>query len=234
MQVRLPLGRRLYLLVAFLLLLMMSIPLRVVLDQLGFDERGLSARAVTGSLWSGKLAEAQMRGAALGDLRARLELLPLFIGEARVGLEAGAWRGTLIQSSDSGGVAALSGRIGPEAMPPSLPIGAVDLTDVSVRFRGDTCAEATGSARIEPRTGDTVLANVGQLQGSLRCDGEALLAPLVSGSGRERVDLRLFGDGRYRLSLIVQAGDPASTAALAAAGFVTTADGLTLTTEGAL
>lgn len=234
MRVLLPLGRRLYLLVAFLLLLAALLPLRVALDQLGFDERGLSARAVTGSLWSGRLTEARARGVALGDLDAGLALLPLLIGEARVDLRGDTWRGTAIQSSDQAGVVGLTGRLRPENVPPSLPIGSIEFTDVAAHFRGGICAEASGSIRVEPRADAAALANLGPLQGSLRCDGDALLAPLVSATSRERVDLRLFGDGRYRLSLIVQAADPATAAALSAAGFIATAEGLTLTSEGAL
>lgn len=234
MRVLLPLGRRLYLLVAFLLLLAALLPLRVALDQLGFDERGLSARSVTGSLWSGRLMEARARGVGLGDLDAGLALLPLLIGEARVDLRGPTWRATAIQSSDEAGVTGLTGRLGAGNVPPSLPIGSLEFSDVAAHFRDGVCAEATGSIRIEPRADASMLANLGSLQGNLRCDGEALLAPLVSGSGRERVDLRLFGDGRYRLSLIVQAADPATAAALAAAGFIATAEGLTLTSEGAL
>lgn len=234
MRVLLPVGRRLYLLVAFLLLLTAMLPLRVALDQLGFDERGLSARVVTGSLWSGQLTEARARGVGLGDLDAGLALLPLLIGEARVDLRGAAWRATAIQSSDRTGVTGLTGRLGPDNVPPSLPISSLEFTDVVAIFRDGVCAEATGSIRVEPRADAAALANLGQLQGNLRCDGEALLAPLVSGSGRERVDLRLFGDGRYRLSLIVQAADPATAAALSAAGFIATGEGLTMTSEGAL
>ena len=234
MRVRLPLGRGLYLLVALLLWLVVLVPLRVALDQLGFDAQGLSARSVTGSLWSGRLTEARLRGVALGDLEAGLAPLPLLIGEARVALRHAAWRGTIIQSSDLRGVTGLNGRRGAEAMPASLPIGSLQFSDVAVRFRDGVCAEATGGVRVEPRAGVAALASLGQLQGSLRCDGDALLAPLTSGSGRERVDLRLFGDGRYRLSLIVQAGDPVAAAALTANGFIATAEGLTLTSEGSL
>jgi general secretion pathway protein N len=232
MRLLLPLGRRLYLLVAFLLLLLLLVPMRVALDQLGFDERGLSARQVTGSLWSARLTEARLRGVALGDLDAGLALLPLLAGQARVDLAGPAWRGTVIQASDGAGVAGLTGRLGPDLLPASMPVAVLDLMDVAVRFRDGVCIEASGSVRVEPR--GAALTNLGQLQGDLRCDGEALLAPLVSDTGRERVELRLFADGRYRLTLIVQAADPSAAAALSAAGFIPAAEGLTLTTEGSL
>lgn len=233
-RIRLPLGRRLYLLVGFLLLLALTVPLRVALGGFDFDDRGLSARAVTGTIWSGRLTEARLRGLALGDLEAGLHLLPLLIGEAHVGLAGPGWQGTAIQSSDGAGVAGLAGRLGPEALPSALPVASLEFVDVSARFRDSVCAAASGELRVEPRVAVPGLATLGQMQGQLRCDGDALLAPLVSGSGRERVEWRLFGDGRYRVSLILPGGDAMATAALTAAGFVATAEGLTLTTEGSL
>lgn len=232
MRFRLPLGRWLLLFVVFLLAMVAMVPLRIALDQLGFDERGLGARAVTGTLWSGELTEARLRSIKLGDLEAGLALLPLLAGEARMALENEAWRATLIQTANTAGVVDLSGRLGPEAIAATFPVAAIEFDAVNVRFRDGLCAEATGTLRLEPRATSPALATLGQLSGTLRCEGEALMAPMVSGSGRERVDLRLFGDGRYRLTLIVQAGDPATSAALTAAGFVTTAEGMTRTSEG--
>jgi general secretion pathway protein N len=233
MRVALPLGRRLFLLCAFLFALAALLPLRLALDRLGLDERGLSAREVTGTLWLGRLTEARVRDFALGDLDADLAFLPLLIGEARVELRGERLRGAVIQSSREAGVAGFTGRLGPEGFPAGLPLNAIEFADVEARFRDGICESAAGGVRVEPRPAFAAAVNLGQLQGSLRCDGEALLAPLVSGSGRERVDFRLFGDGRYRASLIVQA-DPVASAALAAAGFIATAEGMTLTTEGSL
>lgn len=232
MRIRLPLGRWLFLAVAFLLMLVVGVPLRVALDQLGFDERGLGARAVTGNLWSGELTEAHFRGVALGDLDAGLSPLPLLVGEARMSLASPAWRGTLVQAGSSVGVVGLSGRLGSEALAASLPVNAIDFESADIRFRDGVCATAAGTVRVEPRATVAGMATLGQLTGALRCDGEAVLAPLVSGSARERVDLRLFGDGRYSLTLVVKADDPATAAVLTANGFVATTDGLTMTTEG--
>lgn len=232
MRIRLPLGRWLLLALVFLTLLAISLPLRIALDRLGFDDRGLGARAVTGSLWSGALTEARFRGVALGDLDAGLSLLPLLVGEARMRLEGPAWRGTLIQAGSTVGVTGLSGRLGPEALAAELPVNGIEFESADIRFRDGVCAQAAGAVRLEPRATAPAMASLGQLSGTLRCDGQAVLAPLVSGSGRERVDLRLFGDGRYSLSLVVKADDPATAAALSANGFVATTDGLTLTTEG--
>jgi len=232
MRIRLPLGRWLFLAVAFLVMLVIVVPLRVALDRLGFDERGLGARSVTGSLWSGELTEAHFRGVSLGDLDAGLSPLALLVGEARMALASPAWRGTLIQAGSSVGVVGLSGRLGPEALSASLPVNALEFEAADIRFRDGVCAAAAGAVRVEPRATVPGMATLGQLSGALRCDGEAVLVPLVSGSGRERVDLRLFGDGRYSLTLVVKADDPATAAVLTANGFVATTDGLTMTTEG--
>ncbi len=232
MRIRLPLGRWLFLVVLFLAMLAVGVPLRVALDRLGFDERGLGARAVTGSLWSGELTEAHFRGIALGDLEASLSPLALLVGEARMTLTGAAWRGTLIQAGSRVGVAGLTGRLGTEALPAALPVDMIEFESADIRFRDGVCAEAAGMVRLEPRAAAPGMARLGQLAGALRCDGDAVLAPLLSGSGNERVDLRLFGDGRYRLTLVVKADDPAVAAALAANGFVATTDGLTMTTEG--
>ncbi len=232
MRIRLPLGRWLFLLVAFLVMLLLTVPLRIALDKLGFDERGLGARSITGTLWSGTLTEARLRSVALGDLEAGLSILPLFIGQARMSLETPSWSGVLVQSGNSGGVSDLNGKLGPEALASGLPVNAVEFEGVNVTFRDGVCAEAAGTLRVEPRATSPAVARLGQLTGPLRCDGDAVLAPLVSGSGQERIDFRIFGDGRYRLSLMVPSGDPATTAALTAAGFAATADGLTMTSEG--
>jgi general secretion pathway protein N len=232
MRFVLPLGRWLFLLVVFLLAAAINVPMRVALDQLGFDERGFGAREVSGSIWSAQLTEARLRGLALGDVEAGLSLLPLLVGEARVALVAPGWRGTLLQSADAAGIAGLSGRLGPESLPATLPVGSVEFEAVDARFAGGVCTEATGTLRLEAKPTIPAMATLGQLSGPLRCDGDALLAAMVSGSGRERVDLRLFGDGRYRLTLVVRADDEATTAALTSAGFVATTDGLTMSSEG--
>ena len=53
------------------------------------------------------------------------------------------------------------------------------------------------------------------MSGRARCDGGALLLPLQGASGMERLDLRLFADGRWQARFQV-AGD---AAALSGAGF---------------
>ena len=42
--------------------------------------------------------------------------------------------------------------------------------------------------------------------GEARCDGPALLLPLASQSGADRLDVRLFADGRYRVDAAMRPG----------------------------
>ena len=55
--------------------------------------------------------------------------------------------------------------------------------------------------------------------GTATCAEEAALIPLASQSGMERLELRVFADGRYRAELSVRPSDPALIQRLTAAGF---------------
>lgn len=228
MRVALPWRRRLFLSGAFLLALAALLPMRLALDMLALDARGFSARAVTGSVWLGRLTDARLRGVPLGDMTAELAMFPLLIGEARVGLTGETLRGEMILSGDRAGVSDLSGRL----IPVGLPLAAISLDAVDAIFDNGRCLSAAGRLRAEPRP--SLPAVVGAFEGALRCDGDAVLAALTSASGRERMDFRLFADGRYRLDLTVRPADPAAAALLATLGFGGNAGGMTLSTAGAL
>jgi len=72
------------------------------------------------------------------------------------------------------------------------------------------------------------------LSGEVRCDGEALLLPLVSQSGMEKIDLRIWRSGRYVAEMRVETADPTLAAALAGAGFAEAGGVRVLKVEGTL
>ncbi|HEU0067174.1 MAG TPA: type II secretion system protein N, partial [Sphingomonas sp.] len=73
---------------AFLLIAMLVfLPLRLVLGMAGVGEEGLTARAVEGSVWMGRLRDARFGDVPLGDLNAHVSPWPLLIGRARVELD---------------------------------------------------------------------------------------------------------------------------------------------------
>jgi general secretion pathway protein N len=190
------LTRRVMLFAALLALaLLLFLPLRLVL---GWAGGPFQAREASGSVWSGALKEARIGKAALGDLSARLAFLPLLVGQARFEVErpSGApdrFTGAFAVSARSRSAQSVTGTVPAEGAFGALPVTTLDLTDVTVRFRDDTCDFAEGLVRATLSSAPEDLPT--SLTGSARCDRGALLLPLNAGAGG--VELRLFGDGRW-------------------------------------
>jgi len=87
-----------------------------------------------------------------------------------------------------------------------LPPPALDLADLSVHFEDGLCAAADGlvKARFAGELGGVELP--AGFSGEARCEGPALLLPLRSQSGADRLDVRLFADGRYRIDAALRPG----------------------------
>jgi general secretion pathway protein N len=236
MRIRLPLGRSLFFVCAFLFALSALFPLRLALDWLALPERGFAAREARGSIWLGALSEAQLGSVALGDLQARLRSLPLFVGRARVDLsrddDEKPLAGALLISRHAFGVEDLSGTLGLGTAFAPLPLASLDTTDVSVRFADGLCAAAEGSVRASLGGDVAGLTLPSGLSGNARCDEGALLLPLVSQTGLEALNLRIFEDGRYGVEFAVKPADDALRARLIASGFAQTPTGYALSIDG--
>lgn len=213
MRLRLRWWRELFFLAALAVSLVALLPLRLALDWLGFEAKGLAASEAEGSVWLGVLGDARFGPVAVGDVATRLRVLPLLVGRARLdlaqpdeGLRAG-----LTLSRHGIGVDDASGILqGPSL--DDVPAPALDLSDVSFRFADGLCAAAEGlvKARFAGELGGVPL--VSGFSGEARCDGPALLLPLASQSGADRLEVRLFADGRYRLDVSLKpGGTPYST-----------------------
>jgi general secretion pathway protein N len=206
MRLRLRWWRELFFLGALLFSLVALLPLRVALDSLGFADRGLAARQADGSVWLGALAGARFGTVELGDVGTRLQVLPLVVGRARLDLEeADGFSAGVTVSRHGAGIDDASGTIEVPGLA-GLPPATLDLADVSVRFGDGLCASAEGlvKARMTGELGGAPLA--GGYSGQARCDGPALLLPLASQSGADRLDVRLFADGRYRVDANLRPG----------------------------
>ena len=68
--------------------------------------------------------------------------------------------------------------------------------------------------------------------GDARCQAGALLLPLASQSGQERLSISLFDDGRYKVELGLPAGDETTRQRLVAAGFAPAGSGYALRVDG--
>lgn len=236
MRIRLPIGRTLYFVAVFLFALLALLPLRLALDWMDMGERGLAAREARGSVWMGALAEAQYGNVPLGDVTAELRTLPLLIGRARVDLERRRREDRFRASATVGpggfGLDDMRGRVDLGAALAPLPVAALDLADVSARFADGLCASASGTvqATLSGEVAGVLLP--GGMSGNARCEEGALLLPLAGQSGMEALNLRIYGDGRFRADLIVRAADEAIRARLLGAGFVPAGGGYAARVEG--
>jgi len=228
-------GWALFLVAFFLFALIALLPLRLALGWFGFGDRGLTARAATGTVWLGALQEAQVGPVPLGDVTARLNILPLFLGRARLTLagadEATGLEGAVTVSRHSFGFDDVSARFRAGAM--FSPLSMLDFDDVSAGFTSGRCTRGEGTVRATVSGQVAGISLASGLAGQARCAGEALLLPLVSQSGMERLNIRLFGDGRYRLELLVRPGDEAVRGRLIGAGFRPAGQGYGMQVDGA-
>ena len=236
MRIRLPLGRTLFFLLAFLFALVALLPLRLALDWFALDDRGFAARAAKGSVWLGSLSEAQFGTVSLGDLQAQLRSLPLFIGRARVDLErvdeGRRFEGSATVSRHSFGVDDATGAVDVGGALAPLPIGAIDLSDVTAHFVDGLCTSAEGLVKANVAADIAGVSLPGGLSGNARCDRGALLLPLASQSGMEALNLRLFEDGRYEVELAVRPIDDAMRDRLIQSGFALSNNGYVLRVSG--
>lgn len=223
MRLRLPLGRSVFFGAAIAFALVALLPLSLAAGWFALDGRGLAAREASGSLWAGALKEAQFGAVPLGDLSARLNVLPLFLGRARLSLSRddaqGRFEGAVAVSRHGFGVEDMTGQVRPGGLFAPLPLATLDLADVSAHFAGGLCENAEGAVRAG-LSGDLsgVTISTG-LSGRARCAEGALLLPLASQSGLEQLNLRVQADGRWRAELAVRPTDPAAQARLLGAGF---------------
>lgn len=234
MRFRLPMRRTVLFLAVFAFALVALIPLRVAIGW--FGPAGLAAREADGSIWLGVLKEAQFGPVALGDVSARLNILPLLLGRARLSLSRdaadGAFEAALSVSRHSFALEDATGQIRTGSLFAPVPVGALDLDDVSVAFVGGRCESAEGRVRATLSGEMSGIALPAGLAGDLRCGEGALLVPLASQSGMGQLNLAIRADGSYRLDLVIRQTDPSLAPRLAAAGFQLTGAGYTRRIEG--
>ena len=240
-RISLPLGRGAFFLCAFLFALAALLPLRLVLGWLSLDRAGVAAREAEGSVWLGALRETRIGGAVVGDLRARLDPLPLLVGRAHMRLDridhggdGAPFRGAISVSRHSAGVDGVTALVPLAPAFAPLPIVSLDLTDVSVRFQDGLCERADGLVKAAVAGDIAGIALPGGLSGNARCDAGMLLLPLVSQGGGEMLSLSIQRAGTYRAELLMRPSDAATRVRLLAAGFAPAGDRLRLAIQGSL
>lgn len=219
------------------LALLATLPMRLVIGWLSLDQVGFSARAVGGSIWQAALREARIGGVAVGDFDVGLSPLDLLIGRARIMLSGSdrSARGAVTIGRHLAAYDGVSLSLPPGTVFGPAPIASLDLDDLGGRFESGRCTAASGRVRT------TLVGEVGgialgqQMSGTARCDGGALLVPLVSASGSDHLIVRLSGDGSFQGALTIApeaTRDAAAVAKLALAGFQPAPGGYRLAVEG--
>ncbi len=236
MNIRMPFGRVAFFVAAFFFSLVALIPLGLAIHWLGLDARGLAAREAEGSVWLGALREAQLGPAPIGDVSARLNSLPLFLGRARVSLarvdETQPFEGAVTISRHGFGFDDATGQLRLGALLAPLPINAIQFEGVSIGFASGLCSRAEGRVRAMASGDVGGMSLSSGLGGNASCAGDAALLPLVGQSGMEQLNIRLFADGRYRVELLVRSQDAALGQRLVAAGFTAGNGGFARVVEG--
>ena len=219
---------------ALLVFLLAFMPLSLALSITGASGQQLSARAATGTVWSGQLAEASVGPIAVGDVSVALKPLSLLAGQTSIFMQSPVGRGTVTSLAGGYAIDDATAKLSTGRIFAPVPLDVIDLTDVSVAFIAGKCEKAQGRVRAT-FAGDVGGISLAQgLSGAIRCESGALVLPLVSQSALERLNLYLQGDGRYRAELFVRSTDPAMATKLAAAGFAPTQDGFVLRLAGKL
>lgn len=227
-------------LIAGLCLLILTFPLRLALGLAGAEAAGLSARSVSGSIWSGRLIDAGWRGAELGTIDTGLAPLALLSGDVQIDfVRDDALRGALaggLLLSGGGGVDDVTGTMSLGASLAGVPLDTVQLDGITMRFdRDGRCRDATGKLRLTLALPVPGLDLANGLSGPVACRNGRAEAALVSQSGMERLQLGIDGKGAWRGQLAIAAGgDPLLNGLLRSAGFLPTGDALILVRQGQL
>lgn len=205
------------------LFLVATLPLRLVLDG-----SSISARSVSGSVWSGTLSAATWRGLSVGDVSLGLAPLPLLTGTRRIDVGTATLTGSIESGRGGGAVRGFNGTASPGRIA-GLPITGLSFTDFTAGFRDGRCDAASGSLTV---TLGGPLADRGSFSGVPRCDGDRLLLPLQANAAR--LELRLADGGAFTAQVDLDAVEPAARPALLASGFQPTPTGFALTLQGTL
>tara|TARA_R110001606_G_scaffold53170_3_gene131340 strand:+ start:297 stop:1028 length:732 start_codon:yes stop_codon:yes gene_type:complete len=227
-------------LLAVITVALFFLPLRLAVGMSGLEGARFSAKAISGSVWHGRIEGAQIGPFPLGDLDAGVRLLPLLTGKLLMDLERPPVAG------DSGLVATVgkSGNsllvqnvttvlaVGRQLAP--LPASAIDLRDVNIDFSGGRCQSASGQVRVSLDANIPGLDLKQGLLGKAECQDGVLVLPLQSGSGMEQLTLKLEGNGFYTARLFLSGSDRAWTLLLPTLGFRNVSGGYAIKVAGQL
>ena len=223
-----------------IILALVFMPLKLAVSMAGLENSKFSAREISGSIWNGRIEEAQLGPFALGDLDAGVQFLPLLTGNVKMDLERPATTGNAGLTATIGkqgknllvenATTALS--VGQTLAP--LPASNIILDNVSVAFAGGRCQSASGKVRLSLDANIPGLDLKRGLLGNAICEDGVLILPLKSGSGMEELTMKLEGNGFYTARLFLNGNERAWTILLPTLGFQKVPSGYAIKVAGQL
>lgn len=213
-------------------------PLRAALAMSDLGRIGFTARQAGGTVWAGRIGELHLRSQPIGTVDVAFDPIALLFGTvsmrfSRLDNPDGPLEGRLV-AGGTRGLVDTSGRIAVAEMFSPLPVAALELENVTIRFRDGTCERASGRIRpilAAPVPGLTFDAG---LSGAVECDAERARVSMSSPSGGERIEFYIRETGDYRGWMSVRSSRPDVAGALASYGFRPSPQGMTLTVDGRL
>lgn len=223
-----------------IILALIFMPLKLAVNMAGIENSKFSAREISGSIWSGRIEQAQLGPLALGDLDAGVQFFPLLTGKVKMDLERPANPGDtgLVATIGKQGSALLVENattnlsVGQTLAP--LPASNIALDNVSVAFAGGRCQSASGRVRLSLDANIPGLDLKQGLLGNAVCEDGVLVLPLVSGSGMEELTMKLEGNGFYTARLFLNGNERAWTMLLPTLGFQKVPSGYAIKVAGQL
>ncbi|MDE2562380.1 MAG: type II secretion system protein N [Sphingomonadales bacterium] len=193
----------------FVVFLIAMFPLRIALGWAGAGRGRVTAQAVQGSIWSGRIGALNVGPLPLGTVDAGLKPLPLLLGRAEVWVERSAGANEepfRAIASGSGGDLSLrhvNGTLPLAGTAGALPVDAVGFSEFAIEMRGGKCesAEGTVSLRIAPVS--ALLPDALSLSGQARCQDGALAVPMRGPTGMEQLLFKAQGDGKWTADLVL-------------------------------
>lgn len=213
-------------------------PMRLAVNLAGLDRAGLSARQIEGTIWSGRMVDAQFRGINLGDLDAGIVPSSLLSAPAiqvrRLYPQGEDFTATISGSAQRLQVQGAKGDIPLNTLAGRIPVSKATISGGDIILENGRCVSATGDVTVRSAglltrvMGDTIL------NGNMACQGDNMALELVSENRNTRLSASLDPDRRYQMQLMVSKLSPQIAFALRAIGLQQDGDGLTIGHSGVL
>ncbi|MDO8900114.1 MAG: type II secretion system protein N [Phenylobacterium sp.] len=219
-----------------LILVLATAPLSLVLAGRAAGA-GLSAAAVSGTVWRGQLSDAAFQGVRLGDVSLRISPVSLLAARVRLLFDSDPARGAVRLGPRRIELLGVAADLPLVALAPGAGLGGrLELKDFDLELRANECRRAAGEVVLRQLS----LAGLDlpglSLAGTAACSGQDLIVPLRGQAEGVDVqaDLRVSPAGVYRMQLILRTTRPEVEAALSAVGYQRTLRGYETTLAGRL